>query len=71
MRLNEKDCQNTIDLFLFQKMKTSLLINKQFFQIGEIANTFKHEYENSHLQKMSLSFRQTPSFRKTFEIFQS
>ena len=41
LRLNEKDCQKTIDLFLFsedEKQHYSLI--KKLFKIGEIANYF-------------------------------
>ena len=44
LRLNQKDFQNTIDLFLFSKDgKKSLLFDKKFYKIGKITNYFRYE----------------------------
>ena len=48
LRLNEKDCRKTIDLFLSQKTKKTLLFDKKLFKIDEISNHFRQE-KNTHL----------------------
>ena len=49
LRLNQKDCQKTIDLFLFSKdEKQHYSLIKKLFKIDEIPNHFRQE-KNTHL----------------------
>ena len=49
LRLNEKDCRKTIDLFLFSKdEKQHYSLIKKLFKIDEISNHFRQE-KNTHL----------------------
>ena len=61
LRINQKDRQKTIDPFLFSE-------DKKLFKIGEITNYFKYNKKTSYLQKMSHSFYQTGSLRKTLVL---
>ena len=50
LRLNQKDCQKTIDLFLFSKdEKHHYCLIKKIFKIGEIANHFRYNKKTSYL----------------------
>ena len=50
LRINQKDCQKTIDLFLFSKdEKTTLLSDKKLFKIDEITNHFRYNKKTSYL----------------------
>ena len=69
LRINQKDCQKTVDLFLFsedEKQHYSLI--KKLFKIGEITIYFKYNKKTSYLQRMSHSFYQTGSLRKTLVL---
>lgn len=44
LRLNKKDCQKSIDLFLFEKDgKSHYGLIKKLFKIGEVSNYFRHK----------------------------
>ena len=69
LRINQKDCQETIDLFLYsedEKQHYSLI--KKRFKIGEITNHFRYNKKTSYLQKMPHSFYQTRSLRRTLVL---
>ena len=48
LRLNQKHCQKTIDLFLFSKDEKQHYSDKKLFKIGEISNHSRQE-KNIHL----------------------
>ena len=50
LRINQKDCQKTIDLFLYSKdEKQHYSLIKKLFKIGEITNHFRYNKKTSYL----------------------
>ena len=50
LRLNQKDPQKSIDLFLFSKHeKQHYSLIKKLFKIGKITNHFRYDKKNTHL----------------------
>ena len=50
LRINQKDCQKTIDLFLFSEAeKQHYSMIKKLFKIGEITNHFRYNKKTSYL----------------------
>ena len=49
LRLHQKDCQKTIDLFLFSKDEKQHYSDKKLFKIGKITNHFRYNKKTSYL----------------------
>lgn len=62
LRINQKDCQKPIDLFLYEKDgKSHYSCNKNFFKIVSFSNYIANKWFNTLLQKMFHSLHKTKS----------